>query len=60
LPAALSGLTAAFIVAISRAIGETMVVFIAGGASDAAILTFNPRDPPFDRRRYLAGNAPSV
>ncbi len=32
LPAALSGLAAAFIVAISRAIGETMVVAIAAGA----------------------------
>ena len=32
LPAALSGITAAFVVAISRAIGETMVVAIAAGA----------------------------
>ena len=32
IPAAVSGLVAAFIVAISRAIGETMVVFIAAGA----------------------------
>jgi phosphate transport system permease protein len=32
LPAAISGLSAAFIVAISRAIGETMVVAIAAGA----------------------------
>ena len=31
-PAALSGITAAFIIAISRAIGETMVVAIAAGA----------------------------
>ena len=31
-PAAMSGLTAAFIVAISRAIGETMIVAIAAGA----------------------------
>jgi ABC-type phosphate transport system permease subunit len=31
LPAALSGITAAFIVAISRAIGETMIVAIAAG-----------------------------
>ena len=30
-PAAVSGLVAAFILAVSRAIGETMVVFIAGG-----------------------------
>lgn len=32
-PAAISGLVAAFIIAISRAIGETMVVFIAAGGS---------------------------
>ena len=32
LPAALSGITAAFVVSISRAIGETMVVAIAAGA----------------------------
>ena len=32
LPGALSGITAAFVVAISRAIGETMVVAIAAGA----------------------------
>jgi phosphate transport system permease protein len=32
LPAALSGISAAFVVAISRAIGETMVVAIAAGA----------------------------
>lgn len=36
LPAAVSGLTAAFIIAVSRALGETMVVFIAGGAADSA------------------------
>lgn len=40
LPAALSGLLAAFIVAISRAVGETMIVAIAAGASPN--LTFNP------------------
>jgi phosphate transport system permease protein len=33
LPAAVSGLVAAFILAVSRAIGETMVVFIAAGAA---------------------------
>lgn len=32
LPAALSGISAAFVVAISRAVGETMVVAIAAGA----------------------------
>lgn len=40
LPAAISGITAAFIVAISRAIGETMIVAIAAGAGPN--FTFNP------------------
>ena len=39
-PAALSGIAAAFIVAISRAIGETMIVAIAAGAGSK--FTFNP------------------
>ena len=41
-PAAISGIVAAFIVAVSRAIGETMVVFMAAGAADAARFTDNP------------------
>jgi phosphate transport system permease protein len=40
LPAAISGLLAAFIVAVSRAIGETMIVALAAGAGPK--LTFNP------------------
>lgn len=40
LPAALSGITAAFVIAISRAVGETMIVAIASGAGPA--FTFNP------------------
>ncbi len=39
-PAALSGITAAFVVSISRAIGETMVVAIAAGAGPN--FTLNP------------------
>jgi len=39
-PAALSGIIASFILAISRAIGETMIVAIAAGAT--ANLTANP------------------
>ncbi|MXW95582.1 MAG: ABC transporter permease subunit [Acidimicrobiaceae bacterium] len=42
LPAAISGIAAAFIVAISRAVGETMVVFMAAGAADAARFTDSP------------------
>ena len=41
-PAAISGIVAAFIVAVSRAIGETMVVFMAAGAADAARFTDDP------------------
>lgn len=40
LPAATSGVAAAFIVAISRAVGETMIVAIAAGAGPN--FTFNP------------------
>ena len=40
LPAAISGLAAAFIVGISRAVGETMIVAIAAGAGPN--FTFNP------------------
>lgn len=39
-PAALSGILAACIVAMSRAVGETMIVALAAGAGPA--LTFNP------------------
>jgi phosphate transport system permease protein len=42
-PAAFSGIVAAFIVAISRAIGETMVVALAAGAGPN--FTFNPFQP---------------
>jgi phosphate transport system permease protein len=42
-PAAVSGLVASFIVATSRAIGETMVVAIAAGGNGQ--LTLNPTEP---------------
>ena len=44
IPAAVSGLVAAFIIATSRAIGETMVVFIAGGAAATALFSASPAD----------------
>ena len=44
LPAALSGIVAAFIVAVSRALGETLVVTLAGGAAGGAPLDLNPAD----------------
>jgi phosphate transport system permease protein len=40
LPAALSGISAAFIIAVSRAVGETMIVALAAGAGPN--FTFNP------------------
>lgn len=42
LPAALSGVTASFLLALSRAIGETMAVTLACG--DTARMTLDPRD----------------
>jgi phosphate transport system permease protein len=50
LPAALSGVTAAFIVAISRAVGETMIVALAAGAGPN--FTFNP----FESAETMAGH----
>ena len=50
MPAALSGLLAAFIVAISRAIGETMIVAIAAGAGPN--FSFNP----FDSAETMTGH----
>jgi phosphate transport system permease protein len=45
IPAAVSGLVAAFIVGVSRAIGETMVVTIAGGASGGSLFSTDPTKP---------------
>ena len=71
LPAALPGIVGAFLLAISRAIGETMIVLMAAGL--AANLTANPRaavttvtvqivtllvgDQEFDRAKTLAAFA---
>lgn len=57
LPAAISGLVAAFIVATSRAVGETMVVFLAGGAADAALYTSDPFDPGLTMTAAMASLA---
>jgi phosphate transport system permease protein len=43
IPAAISGIVASFVLAISRAIGETMVVLLAAGG--IAQTTFDPREP---------------
>ena len=51
-PAALSGIVAAIILAMSRAIGETMIVFIAAGQNEK--LTFNPLDPVNTMTGFMA------
>ena len=51
-PAALSGIIASFILAISRAIGETMIVTIAAGAQ--AKLTLNPLESMQTMTAYIA------
>lgn len=51
-PAALSGITAAFILAVSRAIGETMIVAVAAGQS--TILQFNPIKAMETMTAYIA------
>ncbi len=51
-PAALSGIVAAFILGISRAVGETMIVAIAAGQS--TILQFNPLNPMETMTAFIA------
>lgn len=50
-PAAFSGITAAYILAISRAIGETMIVAIAAGMQPK--LTLNPLEPAETITAYI-------
>ncbi len=45
LPGAVSGLVAAFILGVSRAMGETMVVFLAAGAGGGSLFTTDPLGP---------------
>ena len=59
-PAALSGIIAAFILALSRAIGETMLVTIAAGATPR--MGFNPMESIQTMTAYIVqlslGEAP--
>jgi phosphate transport system permease protein len=57
LPAAVSGLVAAIILAVSRAIGETMVVFIAGGAGGGTLFQTNPLEPGLTMTAAMASQA---
>ena len=51
IPAALSGIVAAFILATSRAIGETMIVALAAGSTPN--LTWNPLEPMQTMTAYI-------
>ncbi|MDQ3145939.1 MAG: phosphate ABC transporter permease subunit PstC [Actinomycetota bacterium] len=55
IPAAVSGLVAAGIVAVSRAIGETMVVFIAAGGT--GVFTTDPLRPGLTMTAAMAAQA---
>ena len=50
-PSSLSGITAAYILGISRALGETMVVAIAAGTQPT--FTFDPREPASTITAYI-------
>jgi phosphate transport system permease protein len=50
-PSALSGIAAGYVLGISRAIGETMVVAIAAGMQPN--LTFNPLEPASTITAYI-------
>ena len=50
-PAAFSGITAAFILGVSRAVGETMIVAIAAGQQPR--LTFDPTVPIETMTAYI-------
>jgi phosphate transport system permease protein len=50
-PSALSGVTAAYILGISRALGETMIVAIAAGLQPS--LTLDPREPAATITAYI-------
>ena len=54
-PAALSGIVASIILAVSRAIGETMIVVIAVGQTPN--LTFNPTESVQTMTAFIAGTA---
>lgn len=55
-PAAVSGIVAAFVLGISRAIGETMVVLLAAGAGNPN-LSFNPAEGIQTMTAYIGGRA---
>lgn len=57
IPAAISGLVAAFIIAISRAIGETMVVVIAAGGTGGSLFSLDVTGPGTTMTAAIASQA---
>jgi phosphate transport system permease protein len=57
IPAAVSGLVAALIIAVSRAIGETMVVFIAAGATGGSLFSADVLGPGQTMTAAIASQA---
>jgi phosphate transport system permease protein len=57
IPAALSGIVASFILAMSRAIGETMIVALAAGAQPT--ISFDPRNAVATMTAFIANAAQS-
>ena len=54
-PAAVSGIIASFVLAISRAVGETMIVLIAAGQEPS--LTFDPRQAVETMTAFIGATA---
>ena len=54
-PAALSGIVAALVLGVSRAIGETMIVLIAAG--QIASNSLDPRDPHYSLASFIGATA---
>ena len=57
IPAAVSGIVASLILSVSRAIGETMVVAMAAGATGGGLFTANPLDPGITMTAAMASLA---
>ncbi|GAB3235085.1 phosphate ABC transporter permease subunit PstC [Glycomyces halotolerans] len=55
LPAALSGIVASIVLAASRAVGETMIVLMAGGAKPQ--ITFDPTEPALPMTSFIGQTA---
>jgi phosphate transport system permease protein len=56
-PAALSGVVASLILGVSRALGETMIVFIAGGRSGGGLFSLDPFEPGLTMTAAMASVA---